>query len=282
MNRSHIFDELVRNSLDLWRTAEPDDDPDDRIETDELLAIVRHGPLLEALMGGPLDRRDIEERLDVSRATSHRFTRWLEDLRFAERRDGSFELTGEGQIVAEELRRFERNVRAARRLAPLLDSICPDHQEFVVEPFADAVVTTAAPGDPYRPVTRFLSLLRDSGSFRGFNTTHMVPPIVEEFRGRLFEGTDAELIYLPDAAETLLSSDRERTRAAIERGDLTLRTREALPYGLAIFDDRVGIGGYDEETGAMRVFVDTDDAIAREWAERVYATYRADSEPLVA
>lgn len=46
-----------------------------------------------------------------------------------------------------------------------------------------------------------------------------------------------------------------------------------------ILDDRVGIGGYDEETGTMRVFVDTDAAVAREWAERVYAVYRARSTP---
>ncbi|WP_228546411.1 helix-turn-helix transcriptional regulator [Halegenticoccus tardaugens] len=280
MDRSHIFDELVRSSLELWQTEEPGDEPDERIETDELVAIVRHGPLLEALMGGPLDRRDVEERLGISRATSHRFTRWLEDRGFAERRDGPFALTGEGQIVAEELRRFERNVRAARRLAPLLDSICPDHQEFVVEPFADAVVTTATPDDPYRPVTRFLSLLRESRSFRGFNTTHMVPPL-SGLDGRLFADRDVELIYLPDVVETLRATD-EDFDAALEAGRLTLHTREALPYGLAVFDDRVGIGGYDEETGAMRVFVDTDAAIAREWAERVYAAYRADSEPLVA
>ncbi|QIB76470.1 hypothetical protein G3I44_11015 [Halogeometricum borinquense] len=67
---------------------------------------------------------------------------------------------------------------------------------------------------------------------------------------------------------------------SFERGHLQLRTREALPYGLAIFDERVGVGGYDDETGALRVFVDTDTDGARRWAEGVYEMYRQASEPV--
>ena len=40
-----------------------------RLETDDLTDIVRHGPVLEALLGEPLDRGEIEERLAVSRAS---------------------------------------------------------------------------------------------------------------------------------------------------------------------------------------------------------------------
>ena len=72
----------------------------------------------------------------------------------------------------------------------------------------------------------------------------------------------------------------DRATDAIDRGHLALRTRGDLPYGLAIFDDRVGIGGYDDATGLMEVFVDTDAPIAREWARRVYASVRADSDPV--
>ncbi|MGM0591669.1 MAG: helix-turn-helix transcriptional regulator [Halobacteriota archaeon] len=273
-----ILDEILSHSLDLHHHDRFLSEESESLSPDHLIDLLRHAPLLEALVEQPLDRRDIESRLDVSRATSHRFTRWLLDHGYGVRRDGRFSLTGEGMVVTEEILRFERNVRSAHRLAPLLERICPDHQEFVVEPFADAVVTVATPTDPYRPVARFLSLLGDSETFRGFNTTHMVPVSVDSPE-RLFDGVDTEIIYLPAAAERLLET--EWGREALGRGRFTLRTREALPYGLAVFDGRVGIGGYDEETGQMRVFVDTDDAIAREWATRVYETYREHSEPLV-
>ncbi|MFC7044218.1 helix-turn-helix transcriptional regulator [Halobacteriaceae archaeon GCM10025711] len=255
-------------------------DGDRRLDTDHLVDVVRHGPVLEALAREPLDRREIEDALGVSRATSHRFTRWLDDHGLVEKRDGRFHLTGKGQVVAEETLRFERNVAAADRLAPLLDLICDDHQELVVEPFADATVTVATPDDPYAPARRFVELARASATLRGFNTTHMVPLAMGAGYGHVLEETETEVIYLPDVVETLFETFPERAAAAVERGHLKLRTREALPYGLAIFDDRVGVGGYDEQTGAMRVFVDTDAAIAREWAERTYDVYRSRSTPI--
>ena len=252
----------------------------DRVGVDFLGDIVRHGPVLEALLEEPLDRGEIEARLDVSRATSHRFTRWLREHGFAAKVEGRFRLTGRGEVVAGEVLRFEANVRSADRLAPLLEAICEDHQEFVVEPFVDATVTVAEPEDPYRPVERFVSLVGGSESFRGFNTTHMAPVALGGFHREVFEGTDTEIVYLPTIAEKLFETYPDRAREAAERGHLALRTREELPYGLAVFDERVGIGGYDERTGLMEVFVDTDSPIAREWAERVYASVRADSEPL--
>ncbi len=277
---SPVLEAILENARNQQYLGRRLDAAGDRVDTDLLGDLVRHGPVLEALREEPLDRREIEARLDVSRATSHRFTQWLDEQGFVEKRDGRFQLTGPGEAVADEVLRFEANVRTVHRLSPLLDAVCEDHQEFVLEPFVDANVTLAEPDDPYQPVERFLSLLDESESFRGFNTTHMAPLVLGEFHHQIFEETDTEIIYLPLIVEKLFETYPERAREATESGHLALRTREELPYGLAIFDDRVGIGGYDEDTGLMQVFVDTDTQIAREWAERVYASVRADSEPL--
>jgi len=277
---SPVLEALLENERNRRYLGQRLDAADDRVETTLLGDIVRHGPVLEALREAPLDRPEIEARLDVSRATSHRLTQWLDQRGYVEKVDGRFRLTGRGEAVADEVLRFEANVRTVERLAPLLDRICDDHQEFVVEPFVDATVTVAGPDDPHRPVERVLTLLRESETFRGFNTTPMVPPVLGEFHRRLFADVDAELVYLPSTAETLFETYPERARAAVERGHLTVRTRDAFPYGLALFDDRVGIGGYDEETGALQVFVDTASPIAREWAERVYESIKAGSDPL--
>ena len=277
-----IIDELLQNALEIQSLGLRTESSEDRLSTDELLDVLRHRDLFEALFGTPLDRNALETRLDVSRATSHRFTRWLDQKGYAERVDGVYHLTGEGAVVAEAVLQFEQKIRTADRLAPLLDAICDDHRDFVVEPFEDATVTVATPSDPYAPVTRFLTLLRDCERFRGFNTTHMIPPGLADLYGDPFADCEVELIYLPDVIETLGEAGDEGFRRALDGSHLKLRTRDALPYGLALFDDRVGIGGYDEETGAMRVFVDTDTAIARAWAERVYDTFRADSTPLEA
>lgn len=252
----------------------------DRLSVDELVDVMRHAPVLQALLDGAKDRREIEAELEVSRPTSHRFVRWLDEHGYAEKHDSKYRLTGPGEAVAEETLRFEANVVTARRLAPLLARICPNHTEFVVEPFADAVTTEASPADPHRPIRRFEALLADSSTLRGFNATHIVPAVSTSLADRIVDEMETEFIHLPGAASTLLESYPERALEAIDRGDLTLRTRDALPYGLVLFDDRVALAGFDESTGALHVLVDSESPIAREWASRVYGAVRADSEPI--
>ncbi|WP_440989017.1 helix-turn-helix transcriptional regulator [Haloarchaeobius baliensis] len=277
---SPILEALLENARNRQHLGRRLDGAGERPGTAFLGDLVRHGPALESLRREPLDRREIEERLDVSRATSHRLTQWLDEQGLVEKAEGRFRLTGRGEAVADEVLRFEATVATVTRLGPLLDVICEDHQEFVVEPFVDATVTVAEPTDPYQPIERFVALVDDSETFRGFNTSHMAPLVLGRFHERLFDGTDSEVIYLPGLVEKLFETYPDRAMAAIESGHLALRTRDDLPYGLALFDDRVGIGGYDERTGQMQVFVDTDSPIAREWAERVYASVRADSDPI--
>ena len=273
-----ILDEILETTMELVGKHRAADVPPERLSTDDLLDVIQHRELLELLVEKPLPRDEIQERLGVSRATSHRFTRWLQEYEDAERVDHQYRLTGKGAVYADELYRFERNLRTAAAIAPLLDVICEHHQEFVIPPFADATVTTATPEDPHRPVARFVTLLRESSTFRGFNTTHMVPPALAEVYDHLFDGIDTELIYLPDVVDNLVETYPDRLRSAVDAGHLELRTRETLPYGLALFDDRVGIAGFDEETGTMRVFVDSDSAIACAWADRVFETYKNNSD----
>ncbi|ELZ05249.1 helix-turn-helix transcriptional regulator [Natrialba asiatica] len=277
---SPILEAVLQNARNQQYLGKRLDATGNRIDPDRLVDIVRHGPALEALRENPLDRREIEEQLDVSRATSHRLTKWLGEQGFVEKSDGRFQLTGRGEAVTDEVLRFEANVSTAHRMGPLLDVICPHHAEFAIEPMVDATVTVAEPADPYRPVERFISLVSESETFRGFNTTHLAPLNIGEFYHHLFDATESEIVYPSHIIENILDVYPTRANEAIDHGKLTLRTREELPYGLAIFDERVGIGGYNDETGLMQAFVDTDSSLAREWAERVYASVTADSTAL--
>ncbi|WP_323174081.1 transcriptional regulator [Natrialba sp. PRR66] len=277
---SPILEAVLQNARNQKYLGKRLDATGNRIESDRLVDIVRHGPALEALREKPLDRREIEEQLDVSRATSHRLMKWLGEQGFVEKSDGRFQLTGRGEAVTDEVLRFEANVSTAHRMGPLLDVICPHHAEFAIEPMVDATVTLAEPADPYWPVERFISLVSESETFRGFNTTHLAPLNVGEFYRQLFDATESEIVYPSHIIENILDVYPTRANEAIDRGQVTFRTREELPYGLAIFDDRVGIGGYNDETGLMQAFVDTDSSLAREWAERVYESVKTDSTPL--
>lgn len=254
-------------------------------ETDDLVRIVRRSPLLAALCEGPLDRRDIEARLGISKPTVHRATKALMELGYVERDGGVFRLTRSGRVVAEATETLRRTASAVERLDPLLRTIdCDAGSEFrvAVEAFDDAVLTRSEPGHPYRPLNRFMDLVGTTDRLRGFDTTTVAPGNVATIHERIAEGMDTEILYPSSVVEGVLENEPEKAREAVESGNLTLWLHEALPCGLALFDDRVGLAGYDAGTGTLSVFVDTDDPEAYAWGERTFERYREAATPLTA
>ena len=250
------------------------------MDTDALVALVRRAPALAALREGPLDRRDLEERLGVSRPTVHRLTRTLDERGLVERAGGEFALTGLGEVIAETVGEFERDVEAARRIAPVFEAVS-DHDP-AIDPgaFAGATVTTAAPGNPYRCVERFMELVSETDTLRGVDPTAINPLHLDDIHARIVDGMETDAVFHPEVVAELLTSNPERAHTAFESGNLTLRVHDDLPFGLTLCDDRIGVGVYDDETGMLRTYVDTDAPDAREWAKAVYADYRAEATEL--
>ncbi|WP_254544528.1 helix-turn-helix transcriptional regulator [Halomarina pelagica] len=243
--------------------------------TPELLVeLVRRSPMLDALRGGRLDRRELEARLNVSRATGHRHTRSLGEMSLIERTGGTFALTALGEAVADAVSTFETNGRTALVLAPALEAIRETTTDFDVGIFADTTVTSAERGDAYGPMTRFVSLLEETETLRGFDTFSIAPTYAGEFQQRILDGMETEIIDPPAVTENVMNSYPEKCVQVCASEHFTLWIHDDLPYGLAIFDDRVGIGVRDTDARTLRAFVDTDSAAAREWAEAVYESYR--------
>lgn len=250
------------------------------METDALIEIVRRTPVFAALGERPMDRRDLQECLDVSRPTVHRLTRALDERGLVERVDGEFALTALGEAIAAEVTTFERNVETAYEIAPLL-GVAKEHDLPVDTPaFTDATVTSAEPGNPYRPVNRFMSLVENTDRLRGLDPAALNPLHIEDIHRRIVEGMETDAVFPPAVVEDVLTSNPERARTALESGNLTLRTHEELPFGLTLCEERIGVGVYDAETGMLRTYIDTDSPAAREWAEDVYERYRNAATPL--
>ncbi|MFC7154505.1 helix-turn-helix transcriptional regulator [Halomarina halobia] len=243
--------------------------------TPDLLAdLIRYSAMLEALGEEPLDRRELERRLNVSRATSHRYTRSLEELNAIERADGGFALTALGAAVTDAVSTFETNARIALTLAPVLEAIRETTPDFDIGVFADATVTSAEHGDAYGPMARFVSLLEETETVRGFDTFSIAPTYVGEFQQRILDGMETEIIDPPAVTENVMDNYPEKCVQVCASEHFALLIHDDLPYGLVIFDDRVGIGVRETDARTLRAFVDTDSAAAREWAEAVYGFYR--------
>ncbi len=248
------------------------------LDTAAFITLVRRAPALAALREQPLDRRDLEECLGVSKPTVHRLTRTLGEMGLVERSNGIFVLTGLGEAVADVVVEFTQSVETAYRLAPLMETFRSQYPTFDVTGFADATVTTAGPGDPYRPMRRYYSLVEETETLYGFDTTTLSPEYIDTVHQQIRDGMETELIYPPAVITQFLSVHPEWMAESVENGHLVLRVHPNLPHGLAIFDDRVAIASYCETTGALRTFIDTDTSAAREWAERVYESYWSEAK----
>lgn len=249
----------------------PPSDPDGYLE------LIRRAPTLTALREGGVDRQTLEERLDVSRATSHRLTRWLGNRGLVERVDGEFRLTPLGQAIEETVMNFKIGVTTTLWLAPVLAALDETYPSVPLRAFDDAVVTSPDHGDPYAPMMRFVSLVRETTTLRGFDTWTIAPTYLDEIQACILDGMVTDLIDPVTVVEDVMERSPERCVQVCVSGYLTIRLHDSLPFGLALFDDRIGVAVRDPETDALTAFVETDDPEARAWAESVYDCFKAES-----
>lgn len=253
------------------------------LEDIEFLArSVHRATVLDAVAREPRSRADLLALTGVSQSTMSRMLREFEARNWI-RRDGSeYEATPTGAFVAGGLWELVERVHVEQTLRDVWELLPDETSGFTLEMVADAVVTVADADDPYRPVNRFLALVRDTGAFRfaGFNVA-LLQPCKDELCRQILDGMPAELIDPPNVVQYIRATCPDQFAETLESGDLTIRVHDDLPqYGIGLFDDRIAISGYDPTTGTVKVLVDTDAPDAREWAETVYETYRRETPTL--
>ena len=249
----------------------------DSSDREDLLKVVRLASALTAFREKPRDRRDLEQWLGVSKSTSFRFIRSLTELGLLERTSGTYALTTRGAVIAEAVDTFETNVRTAVRLGPVLEAVRDVTPAIDIDAFADTTVRTPERGDAHSPVNRFISLVERTTSLRCIDSNSIVPLYISDIQARIVDGLEAEDILTPPVVANVLAEHPGKCIEACRSGHLTVHLHEDLPYGLAIFDDRVGIGVRNEETRTLQTFVDTDSPMVREWAEEVFESYRSEA-----
>ncbi|MBX0285686.1 MarR family transcriptional regulator [Halomicroarcula sp. F28] len=237
---------------------------------------------LSTLAERPVDRAALRERTGVSQSTIRRTLRVFEDRNWVRRDGGQYEATELGAFVASGMAELLDRLQTERALRDVWHLLPTEANGFTVSLWSNAVVTTAEPAAPYRPVNRFLSLLRGADRFRfvGFGLATF-EPCLAELRKWCHNGLDAEIIEPPDVVDCLRAKPAERSGNAVHSPGLTVRTHDDVPsYGFGRFDDRVALTGCDPDSGTVRVLVDTDDPTARDWVESRYQSFRRESTPL--
>jgi predicted transcriptional regulator len=235
--------------------------------------------VLRTLADEPHTRRDLVDVTDASRPTVGRILDDFGERGWVERDGRRYELTPSGRLLTGAFADLLDVVEAEQGLRAAVAWLPTERIGFEIEQFADADVSVPEPGYSHRPVNRFVELVADADSARGFGVATLAPMSAETLLSKARAGTDVEVIYPRAVLEEILRSNAEAARDAMDRGTLVPMTHEDLPCGLYVFDDRVVLGGYDRETGVLRVVVDTANPDAVEWADALYARYRREAEP---
>lgn len=256
-------------------------DMESSLDDIEFLARSEHRvEVLDALAERPHSRADLRTMTGVSSSTIRRLLREFEERYWIRRNGHQYEATQLGTFVAEGLIALLGQMETERTLRAVWQWLPTEEIGFDIELFADAVVTVPEFGSPDRTVSRFAEMVEETETIRTVAPTG-VKSDMEVLVRNAIDGMEWESICAADLIEAMLTVRPEQTSAAIESGNLTLlATDDDLPCACAIFDDRVALGGFDRETGILRVIIDTDAPKARRWAEDLYNSYRRDARSL--
>lgn len=279
--------EELSPELDLWSTTLCIARPKVAVMVEDIstgsdlrIEVVKRAPMIAALRESALDRRALEERLGISKSTVHRNTTSLADLGLIVRSDGEYKLTEFGEAVAEVVATFEAGIQTTVRLAPLFEVISDIRPRCPIEAFSDATVTTSDSGDPFGPLARFVSLVQETETLRMFDSYAVAPTYMDEIHGRVLDGLTTEVIERPDIALDIMENYPRKCVELCASEFLTMRLHDALPFGLVVFDSRIGIGIRDQVSGTPRAFIDTDTPEARAWGEELFESYWSEATRL--
>ncbi len=236
---------------------------------------------LVALRDGPLDRSTLQDRLETSKTTAYRTTRALTDHGFVVQENGAYSLTAAGEVATERAEGLCLALSAVEHVDPLFDLI--DRTALDLDPalFADATVTHAASADPYAPIRRFWAVVSQADRLSLLYNTIHAPDSLDRYAELEADGLALTIVYDPATAERNLASiedHRPKLRSA-DGVDLYVGAR---PFGggVAVTSDRVGLMGYDPNTGTPVVAADTDDPAAIEWGDALVERHCGAAEPV--
>lgn len=221
---------------------------------------------------GNATRADIQDALDVSRSTAFRVVNTFESLGLVCRQNGAYELTPFGNVVYSETSRAIDTIGIARSLSPLLDALREAEEPIGIRAFDGATITELEPGDPYKPMRRFLSLTEDTSRIREFTPTTPDPAYQNTLYDRVRDNLWVAVLYPPSAVDQLRQEGDGEFERAIEEGEFHVRVGDPPPFRLVVTDDRVYVGGYSDDKSFLQLVADTADPVVQEWATRCFET----------
>lgn len=249
------------------------------VNIDEFVGLVRLWPVLDALCEGPLDRRDLQERVDVSQPTIHRHVRALENAGLITKPNGEFRLTPLGEVAAAEFARSFDVMGTVSALSRVVGWLPTGTFGFDFARLRDADVTLPHPNDPLVPTREMLRRIHAADRIRMVTYTFL-PEANLATRQCFVEASQSfEGVFDRSLVDTVRSdpASAAHLREVLADGARIAVAAEPVPFILAIADGTVVIGAVDDG-GSPQGVITTDDDVVHAWAEETIDGYleRAD------
>lgn len=179
-----------------------------------------------------------------------------------------------GRIAVRSIRETAADFRAADHLGTFLARL-PETPPVRVDAFRACDMTLSESQGPYAPMERFVDLVRETESLRGF-TPVFNPMYAEPFGSQIAGGNDFEIIGPPDVFKQFRSSHPEVFETVLQAEATRLLVSEDLPrYGVALLDETVVIATYDEDMRTHSILEARDEQRELvEWTKQRYETER--------
>ncbi len=234
---------------------------------------------------GVADQRSIAESVEASRRTVKRTLDALEERGWvvAENSTGPYRVTALGELVLDAYLDVIDRLSAADRLGHFLQRIPTN--EFDLDPLAleDAEVVVREENQPYAPMDRVLEVRRDASTIRE------VADIVQadsaaQLRERVENGELTATVVLEasvlDAVEKNDGYAEEFDAALASDGATFYKYEGDVPFVFGLMDETV-VMGVTDEMGIPDAVVVSDAPAVRDWAERRFEAFRAESDMIL-
>lgn len=242
---------------------------------DVMETVFKRIEFLEALAKDPSEKRELVDRLDVSRSTVNRGLWDLEQYNLVEYDRDAYRLTITGRLFHEQYTQYEASAATVTAASDLLQYLPPD-APISMEFLRGADVFVSEDPVPHVPATVLAEIVEQAERLRAFSRAHASPKSVDALREVLQDGGVAEIVFREQVFEHVRST-YDWFADRIAAGDIRPYLIEDVPYGLILADQDEETYGcivvYDEESSIAGILVN-DTQAALEWATDLFRLYR--------
>ncbi|MCL9818277.1 helix-turn-helix transcriptional regulator [Natronocalculus amylovorans] len=239
-------------------------------------------PALVALAERPRSRSELCEETGVSSSTIRRTLNEFGERLWIQKDGYQYVATRLGEAIATEMDDLLDWFETERKLRDVWHWLPDEVSKFPIETWSELTITIADPDVPYRPVTRFESLLKETTTVRYLRPeVALMDPCFDVLCQLVDDGVDVTLIDRPNCHTYFLSTYPKRCSELLQQDNFTVLEHDELPpHGTGLLDERVVISCYEQDSGTVQGVIDTDVAVVNKWAKSVYERYRSDARPI--